>query len=69
MSKQNLEKVLRGELEILNDVIDQKIIKGLSYKREAKRHKFILASLSNIHREMRTSSGWLTRSLNTFSII
>jgi len=69
MSKQNLEKVLRSELDILNDVIDQKIIKGLSYTRESKRHRFILASLSNIRKEMRTNSGWLTRSLNTFSII
>jgi hypothetical protein len=66
MSKQNLEKVLRKELEIINDQIDEKIIKGLSYVREAKRHKFILSSLADIRRELRSDSGWLTRS---FSII
>lgn len=66
MSKQNLEKILKKELEVLNDQIDEKIIRGLSYAREARRHKFILTSLSNIRRESRTDSGWLTRS---FSII
>lgn len=65
MSKQNLEKILRRELEVLNDQIDQKIIKGLSYAREAKRHKFLLSSLANVRREARSSSGWL----RTFSII
>lgn len=66
MSKQNLEKILRRELEALNDQIDEKIIKGLSYAREAKRHKFLLSSLANVRREVRSNSGWLTR---TFSII
>lgn len=66
MSKQNLEKILRRELEALNDQIDEKIIKGLSYAREAKRHKFLLSSLASVRREVRSSSGWLTR---TFSII
>ncbi|MCX6701837.1 MAG: hypothetical protein NTX96_01415 [Candidatus Zambryskibacteria bacterium] len=70
MSKQNLEKVLRRELEVLNDQIDEKIIRGLSYAREAKRHKFILSSLANIHRESRSDSGWLVKSFSsTFSII
>ena len=68
MSKQNLEKTLRKELEILNDLIDRKIIRGLSYAREASRHKFILSSLSNIRR---TDSrvGWPTRMFSTFSIM
>ena len=66
MSKQNLEKILKKELEVLNDQIDEKIIKGLSYAREAKRHRFILSSLANIRRESRLNSSWLTR---TFSII
>ncbi len=66
MSKQNLEKSLRKELEVLNDVIDQRIIRGLSYTREARRHKFILSNLSNIQR---ARSGWMVRSLSNFSII
>lgn len=68
MSKQNLEKVLRRELEVLNDVIDHKIIRGLSYAKEARRHKFILNNLSDIRRAQ-TGSGWFGRSFSTFSII
>ena len=62
MSKQNLERTLRKELEFLNDIIDQRIIRGLSYAREAKRHKFILSNLSQIRRLER--SGWFTRSFS-----
>lgn len=68
MSKQNFERALKNELEVLNDVIDQKIIKGLSYAKEARRHKFILNNLSDIRRAQ-TGSGWFGRSLSTFSII
>lgn len=68
MSKQNLEKILRDELEVLNDVIDHKIIKGLSYTREAKRHKFILSSLASIRRN-KIKSHWMVRSLGFASII
>ncbi|MBA3732894.1 hypothetical protein H0W91_00785 [Patescibacteria group bacterium] len=66
MSKQNLERALRRELEVLNDQIDEKIIKGLSYSKEARRHKFILQSLSNIRR---SQTNWMMRSFGTFSII
>lgn len=67
MSKQNLEKALKRELEVLNDVIDQKIIRGLSYSKEAKRHKFIVYSLASMKRS--SGSNWLARSFSTFSII
>ena len=66
MSKQNFEKALRKELEVLNEIIDQKIVRGLSYGREAKRHRSILSSLSKIGKEAKKESGWLARS---FSII
>ena len=69
MSKQNLEKILKKELEVLNDQIDEKIIRGLSYAKEARRHKFILTSLSNIRRESRSDSSWLVKPFSTFSII
>ena len=62
----NLEKTLRQELEVLNDVIDQRIIKGISYARESRRHKFILSRIQEIRREARSGTNWLTRS---FSII
>ena len=66
MSKHNLEKTLRKELEVLNDIIDQKIIRGASYAREARRHKFILSQIQQIKREARSGTNWLSRS---FSII
>ena len=59
MSKYNLEKTLREELDILNDQIDRKIIKGLSYVREARRHKFISSHLSEIKKSQRSS--WFVR--------
>ena len=57
MSKQNMERVLRGELENINDKIDAKIIKGLSYVQESRRHKFIVNSLNNL-KKTRVASNW-----------
>lgn len=45
MSKHNVEKMLYKELEALNNTIDMKIIKGLSYVKEANAHKYLLARL------------------------
>ena len=67
MSKQNLEKELRSELEALNDQIDRKIIKGLSYVREARRHKFLLGSLARLRRSATTHSSWFIRSFSLVS--
>jgi hypothetical protein len=50
MSKRNLEKNIREEMERLNDIIDVKIIKGLPYKKEASRHKFLLMQLMDLRR-------------------
>ncbi|HAO64937.1 TPA: hypothetical protein DCQ44_03085 [Candidatus Taylorbacteria bacterium] len=67
MSKQNLEKAFRQELEVLNDIIDQKIIKGLSYVREARRHKFLLSSIARLRRVSGTQSGWFSKSFSLVS--
>ena len=67
MSKQNLEKALRRELEVLNDVIDQKIIRGLPYVKEARRHKFLLSSIASLQRASRLQSGWFSRSFGMVS--
>ncbi len=67
MSKQNLEKTLRDELEALNDVIDQRIIKGLSYTREARRHKFLLSSIASLRRASRVQSSWFSKSFSMVS--
>ena len=61
MSKDNFEKSLKKELRVLNEIIDMKIVRGLSYASEAKRHKVILNSLANIKR---TKSGWMLRSFS-----
>lgn len=67
MSKQNLEKALRRELEVLNDAIDRKIIKGLSYVREARRHKFLLSSIAKLRSASRMQSSWFSRSFGFVS--
>jgi hypothetical protein len=48
MSYQDLIINIRLELQRLNHDIDMKIIKGLPYKRESKRHKFLLARLADL---------------------
>jgi len=45
MSKTNVEKMLTAELESLNNTIDMKIIKGQSYVKEARQHKYLMARL------------------------
>ena len=45
MSKQQYLKALNAEISKLNEVIDYKIIRNADYKREAKRHKNLLAQL------------------------
>lgn len=55
------EKMLLRELSIVNEEIDRKILRGLSYARESKRHKFIIASLDNLRR---SRHGWMMRALS-----
>ena len=63
MSKYNLERALVKELDVLNDIIDRKILRGLSYAREARRHKALLINLADLRRETRRFD-WLARSLH-----
>ncbi len=51
MSRKLLSKELRRELGTLNDTIDRKIIKGLPYTKEARRHKELVATLRQIQEE------------------
>jgi hypothetical protein len=64
MSKFILEKKIQNELRKLNAVIDTKILKGISYRREALRHRFLLNRLSDLHRLSRFHSNWLQRAVN-----
>ena len=67
MSKQNLEKAIQSELEILNDEIDRKVIKGLSYAKESRRHKFLLTNLSHLRKTNNSRSGWFGQSFGIAS--
>lgn len=64
MSNYNLEKSLRRELVNLNEQIDRKIIRGVSYAKEAHQHKLVLSSLARLRQRSRSQFGWLERSLN-----
>jgi hypothetical protein len=50
MSKYNVASALQKELRKINQEIDQKIISGRSYYREARRHKSLLSQLSRVRR-------------------
>jgi hypothetical protein len=45
MSKSELKHNLKTEIKKVNKVIDQKIIRGLSYSREAHYHRILRARL------------------------
>ena len=61
MSKTHTVKAIKSELQKINNVIDQKIIKGISYAREAHQHKALLSQLSRL-----SSSGWFGKAVTTF---
>ena len=69
MSKITLEKTIRAELHKINDIIDLKILKGLSYRREALRHRFLLSRLSDMHRIQKFNSSWLKRTVNVMATL
>ncbi len=46
MSKQKLITTIHTELEKINEQIDLKIIQGLDYKKESRRHKFLVSHLT-----------------------
>lgn len=51
MSKTTLLQKIQAELERLNDRIDLKIIKGVSYEKEARRHRELLATLQHLRED------------------
>ncbi len=63
MSSHTFKKTIEGEIRKLNNEIDLKIIKGLSYGKEALRHKFLLKQLQRLNRQ----SGWLQKSFSLVS--
>ncbi|MDB5238792.1 MAG: hypothetical protein JWO00_127 [Candidatus Parcubacteria bacterium] len=61
MSKHQIVKSLRSEVKKINYVIDQKIIQGVPYSREARRHKFLISQLNRLAPQR---SSWLSRSMS-----
>lgn len=49
MSKHTLGKEIQKELRRINDRIDHKIIRGLPFRYEARRHKELFNTLQQIH--------------------
>ena len=64
MSKFILEKKIQTELKKINDVIDLKIVRGIPYRREALRHRFLLNRLVDLHHVSRFHSNWFQRTVN-----
>jgi hypothetical protein len=48
MSRHQTIKIIRRELDKVNQDIDLKIIKGLSYVKEARRYRFLMSQLRHI---------------------
>lgn len=48
MSKHTLTKEIQREIARLNDTIDRKIVRGKSYRNEARRHKTLLSELQRL---------------------
>ncbi|HCC05671.1 TPA: hypothetical protein DEP58_05240 [Patescibacteria group bacterium] len=55
MSKTTLYQKIHSELDKLNDRIDTKIIKGLQYEKEARRHRELLATLQYLREDASSS--------------
>jgi hypothetical protein len=63
MTRLQTIKMIRREMSALNKRIDEKIIKGLSYAYEAKRHKFLKTQLSRLTPQY----SWFDRSMGFVS--
>lgn len=63
MSTYTIERTIRVELERLNEVIDRKIMRGMSYRKEAEKHSFLRSRLSQLSRSRIFSRNWFGRSL------
>ncbi len=61
MSKHQIIKSLRSEIKKINYVIDEKIIQGVPYSREARRHKFLISQLNRL---APPSTNWFARSIS-----
>jgi hypothetical protein len=56
---------IRKEIKKLNREIDLKIIKGLPYRAEARRHKFLVSQFYGFYDS--TKKSWLQRTVQVFA--
>ncbi len=54
MSKHQAIRTIKSEIKRLNHEIDLRIIKGLPYKEQSRRHKMLSAQLSQFERASRS---------------
>jgi hypothetical protein len=66
MTKQATIKAIEYELDIINRQIDMKIITGRSYKRDALRHKSLLAQLRSL-RAKENPFAWFGKLSHSFA--
>jgi hypothetical protein len=57
MSKHQIIKELRREINKINKIIDMAIIRGVSYRDEARRHKFLVSQLNRLQPRRRSVFG------------
>ena len=60
MSKHQIAKELRREISRLNRIIDLAIIRGIPYREESRRHKFLVAQLARLQPRRRSLFGSLS---------
>lgn len=48
MSKHQIVRELRREIRKINEKIDLRIIQGMSYREESRRHKFLVSQLARL---------------------
>jgi hypothetical protein len=65
MSKIKLAHNIKKEIKKLNNAIDLKIIKGLPYRAEARRHKFLISQFYTFEESTRRSL--FQRTINIFA--
>ncbi len=51
MSKREILKSVQKEIESINRRIDERIVRGLSYGFEARRHKTLLSQLNKLRKD------------------
>lgn len=65
MSKYEIVRSLKKEIKKINYVIDEKIIQGLPYYNESRRHKFLTAQLRRLEP---VTMGWFSRAGSVMSM-